>query len=231
MVDRNADVFAAYAPYPVLTRENAGEEVRLAEKVGREHGRRLAVDREGIALLLDLTVVEEDDLVGHRERFLLIVRNEHGRRADLPLEIADLILHLGAHLAVERGERLVQQEDVRLGDKRAGQCHALLLAAGELRHAAGVIAAELHKLERLVDALVDLRLGDFVHLEAVAHVFRHVHGGEQRVVLEHKTDVALFRAHLRHVRAVYEHLALVRGLQTADDAEDRCLAAAGGAEQ
>ena len=70
-----------------------------------------------------------------------------------------------------------------------------------------------------------------MHLEAVAHVFRHVHGGEQRVVLEHKTDVALFRAYLRHVRAVYEHLALVRGLQTADDAEDRCLAAAGGAEQ
>ena len=70
-----------------------------------------------------------------------------------------------------------------------------------------------------------------MHLETVADVFRHIHGGEQRVVLEHETDVALFGAHLRHVHAVNENLALVRSLQTADDAEDRCLAAAGGAEQ
>ena len=70
-----------------------------------------------------------------------------------------------------------------------------------------------------------------MHLEAVADVFRHIHGGEQRVVLEHETDVALFGAHLRHVRAVNENLALVCCLQTADDTKDRRLAAAGRPEQ
>jgi hypothetical protein len=38
-------------------------------------------------------------------------------------------LHLLAQLGVEVAERLVEQQDLRPDDQRAGQCHALLLAA------------------------------------------------------------------------------------------------------
>ena len=46
-------------------------------------------------------------------------------------------LQLGAHLdaqeRIERGQRLVEEQHLGLGDERAGQRHALLLAARELR--------------------------------------------------------------------------------------------------
>ena len=48
------------------------------------------------------------------------------------LDLAQLDLHLLAQLGVEIGERLVEQQDARLDDQRAGQRDALLLAA---RHA------------------------------------------------------------------------------------------------
>ena len=43
-----------------------------------------------------------------------------------PLELE---LHALAQLEIERTERLVEQEHVRLVDDRAGERHALLLAA------------------------------------------------------------------------------------------------------
>ena len=56
-----------------------------------------------------------------------------------------------AHAGVERAERLVEQEHVRLDRERAGERHPLALAAGELRGIALGEAAQLHELEQLVD--------------------------------------------------------------------------------
>ena len=49
-----------------------------------------------------------------------------------PLQPLELGAHPDAQERVERRERLVEQEDLRLGDERAGERDALLLAAGEL---------------------------------------------------------------------------------------------------
>ena len=46
------------------------------------------------------------------------------------LDLAQLDLHLLAQLGVEIGQRLVEQQHVRPDHERAGQRHALLLAAG-----------------------------------------------------------------------------------------------------
>src|SRR3546814_4033427 len=43
-----------------------------------------------------------------------------------------LLLELGAHDGVDRSERLVHQQDVRIGRETAGDADALLLAAGQL---------------------------------------------------------------------------------------------------
>ncbi len=48
------------------------------------------------------------------------------------LDPLQLDLHLVAQLLVERAERLVEQQHARLGDERAGERDALLLAAGQL---------------------------------------------------------------------------------------------------
>ena len=58
-----------------------------------------------------------------------------------------------AHGRVERAERLVEQQHARLDRERAGERHALALAARELRGIAIGEAVELHEREQLVDAL------------------------------------------------------------------------------
>ena len=68
-----------------------------------------------------------------------------------------LLLHLLAQLEVERAERLVEQQHLRLVDERAGERHALALAAGELAGLARAIAGELDQLQRLLGRLARAR--------------------------------------------------------------------------
>ena len=53
--------------------------------------------------------------------------------------VADEDAHLVAQLGVEIGQRLVEKQDLRLDDQRAGERHALLLAAGELARIAVLV--------------------------------------------------------------------------------------------
>ena len=48
--------------------------------------------------LLNFTRIHDDDLVGHRQRLFLIVRDEDERDADLLLDVFELLLHLLAEL-------------------------------------------------------------------------------------------------------------------------------------
>ena len=80
------------------------------------------------------------------------MRDEHEGDADVALDRLELDLHLLAQLEVERAERLVEQQHLRAVDQRAGERHALALAAGELVGAAVAVVAEAHLLERLLGA-------------------------------------------------------------------------------
>ena len=80
------------------------------------------------------------------------MRDEHRRRVRLVVQPPQPDAQLGAHARVERAERLVEQQHLRLGRERAGERHALPLAAGELRRIAVAEALQLHELEQLVDA-------------------------------------------------------------------------------
>ena len=74
-----------------------------------------------------------------------------GGDAELALDAAELELHLLAQLAVQRGQRLVEQQEVGLEDQRAGDGDALLLAAGELVDAPLAQPAEPHEIEIPLD--------------------------------------------------------------------------------
>ena len=60
------------------------------------------------------------------------MRDEHGRDPEPQLDAADLVAQLHAHLRIERRERFVEQQHLGFGHQRSCECHALLLAAGEL---------------------------------------------------------------------------------------------------
>ena len=79
----------------------------------------------------------------------------------------------------------------------AAQRDALALAAGELARLALEQLADAEDLGRLLDALLDLGLGEFAHLQAERHVVVHAHVRVERVVLEHHGDVAVHRRQVR----------------------------------
>ena len=108
------------------------EQVDVADEVGDVARVRLLVDLGRRRHLDDPAVVHHRDPVGDGHRLLLVVGDDDEGEAELLLEVDQLELRLLAELLVERAERLVEEEHLRLLGERAGERHALLLAAGEL---------------------------------------------------------------------------------------------------
>ena len=130
------------------------------------------------------------------------------------VELAQPLAQLGAYACIERAERLVEQEHLRLGRERAREPHPLALPAGELRGIAVAEALELHEVEQLVHAFADLGLRPFSHLQAERDVVANGHVLERGVVLEDEADVALLRRERRGVLAREEDLADVGRLES-----------------
>ena len=77
-------------------------------------------------------VGDDGDPVGQRDRLVDAVGDEDDRLAGRGDDLGELLLHDLAGHRVDRGERLVHQQQPGLGDERAGQADALPHAAGEL---------------------------------------------------------------------------------------------------
>ena len=91
------------------------EQIRGADEVGDEGSGRLLVQRAWVGHLLHPTVAHHRDPVGHGQRFFLVVRHVQERRAGGAMDFLQLGLHLLAQLEIERAERLVEQERMRVG--------------------------------------------------------------------------------------------------------------------
>ena len=103
----------------------------------------------------------------------------------------DLELHLLAQLLVQCAQRFIHQDQLRLEYQRAGHGDALLLSARKLRGSPRAEAAELHHVKRALDSLGEVGRGQTTHRQREPDVFRNGHVREQRVVLEHHTDIPL----------------------------------------
>jgi hypothetical protein len=84
--------------------------------------------------LLDLAwpIGNHDDPVAQGDRLVDGVRDENDGLPGLGDEALELTLHRLARHRVDRRERLVGQQDIRLGDQRPGDADPLLHAAGQL---------------------------------------------------------------------------------------------------
>ena len=167
----------------------AADEVALADEAGDEGGQRLVVEVERRIPLLQVAVLEHADLVADGEGFLLVVGDQDGAGAARLEDLAHLVAEAAAQLDVEVGEGLVEQQQARLRRQCAGQGHALLLAAGQFMGVALAQGAEIDQFEHLGGDALALR----VLADAEGDVLGHRQVREQRVVLEHHADAALFR--------------------------------------
>ena len=133
-------------------------EVVAPDEPGHERRRGTLVDGLGVAELFDVAVEHDRDPVAHAHRLFLVVRDEDEGDAELGLEQLELDLHLLAELAVERAQRLVEQQHAGPVDECPGERHPLLLAARELARLAVGEMGHLDHVERIADAVGDLRL-------------------------------------------------------------------------
>ena len=67
------------------------------------------------------------------------------------LELGDQVPELPARLGIEAGRRLVEKDQVRIADDRAGEREPLLLSAGQLADARIALLVELDDMDHVVD--------------------------------------------------------------------------------
>ena len=115
------------------------DDIARADEAGDEFRARPVVDVLGRAGLLDPAAVHHRDEVGGGHRLRLVVGHVDRRVAVFVVQAAHLEAHLLAQIGVEIGQRLVEQQRLRLDDQRARQRDALLLAARQL---AGIAVGE-----------------------------------------------------------------------------------------
>ena len=83
----------------------------------------------GVATCTTRPDTHHANAIAEREGLGLVVRDVDRGRPELVEDAAEIVEEPIAEPAIERSERLVQQEDARLGSERARKCDALLLAA------------------------------------------------------------------------------------------------------
>ena len=146
-------------------------------------------------------------------------------------------LQPGLRQRVDRARRLVQDQDARVGEQRAGEGHQLLLPEREsaalfryrgmnpLRQGLNQVEA-VEVAERLADRLVRCFRAGGLHVVGDR-------AGEEEVLLEDEAHLATqgLLPEVREVVPVYEHLSAVRSLELGQQADDGGLARAGMADQ
>src|SRR5439155_11181801 len=96
--------------------------------------------------LVDPAAIHDRDQVGRGHGLGLVVGDVDGGVAIFIMQATDFEPHLLAQIGVEVGERLVEQQGLRLDDQRARQRHALLLPAREF---AGIALRQCFELGRV----------------------------------------------------------------------------------
>jgi len=181
--------------------------------------------------LRDAAGIEYGDMVGHDHGLLPVVRHMHGGDAEGLLQCLDLVAHLLADPRVEIGQRLVEQQNLRIDGKRTAERHPLPLTAGERRHLALAEPFQPQHRHQFGHPAGDLSAADPPEFEAVADVLRHRHVRPQGIGLEYHRDVALVRRQPGDVAPADRDRTVCHRDEPADGAQQGGLAAARGSQK
>ncbi len=214
--DRSGDPRRNRQPARLARLDLSLEQIDVADELGdpARSGRLVKVARG--CDLFETAGIHHADPARHHHRLLLIVGDDDEGRCEPPLQFHQFELGAFAQLLVERGHRLVEQQNLRAPRQRAGQCHALFLTAGELIRLALLETVELDQRDHLGDAGIALRTRHAGALQTEGDIVAHGEMGKQRIVLEHHVDRALVRQNLRDVLAAKQNAAFVRRLKTGE---------------
>ena len=204
---------------------------RRADEAGDKAVDRGVVEFKRLAHLLHQSILHHHDAIAQRHGLDLVVGDVDGRGVEPIVQLLQLDAHLHAKLCVQIGERLVEQEDLRLADDGAAERHALALPAGQLARLALEIILHAEDLGGHLHALGDLRAVDFAHLQAESHIVVDAHMRIERVVLEHHGDVAIHGRQLVHHHVADQDLTRGDRFEPRDHPQRGRLAAARRSDQ
>ena len=133
-------------------------------------------------------LAQHHDAVGQQHGFLDVVRHdEDGARGHLVAlpEFHQLAAQVFGGEHIERRERLVHEEHLRLDHQCAREADALFHAAGQLLRVGVFETVEPHRIENTHAALDTLGGGNAPRLEWRSHILDHRQPREQREALKH----------------------------------------------
>ncbi len=145
------------------------------DEVRDEERNRPVIDVARTRNLLDHAVVHHGNQVRHRHGLQLIMRDVNGGRAKPVMQRAQFLDHRLAHFGIERSERLVHQEALRLADDRPPKRDALTVAAGEGRNGPIEEVGDTQDPSGLHHAPVALRGSDALAFEGKADIAPDIH--------------------------------------------------------
>ena len=175
----------------VLADDLARQENALADKVSDEAVGRLVVEVVGRIPLLDAAPVHDADLVGHGEGFVLIVSDQNGSHAFALEDFANFKRQAFAQVDVEVRERFIKQDQFGFRGQCARQCHALLLATGELVRVLFTLTGEADGFKQLRNTYGPF--GVARGAKAESDIAGDGEMREKRVILKDHADPPLFR--------------------------------------
>ena len=151
----------------------------------------------------DLAEVHHGDAVGDVADDREVVRDEDVRQPEVALQRLEQVHDLRLDRDVERGHRLVEDDQLRVERERARDADALALAARELvREPVRVLRRQADGAQQLVDALLALwPLIAAVDAQRLADDVAHGHARVERRVRILEDDLHL-AAHVAHLPAV-----------------------------
>ncbi len=150
---------------------------------------------------------------------------------ELAVNLLEALPKLHPGLQIERAERLVEQQNLRLVGERPRHRDPLLLPPGELGRIAMAEAGKPDQIEKAVDLFIALFARGPSNPKAEADILGDGHMPEKGVVLEDKTDISLLGGEGVHHPVPEQDLSPIGRDEPGDHPKNRRLAAPAGAEQ
>jgi len=175
--------------------------------------------------------MHHDHQIGQRHRFVLAVGDMDKGDAELALQPLQLLEHEAAQERVERRERLVEQQNLRLGDKRSRERNPLLLTSRELRGQTLGKILHFHQPQKLARPGMPRSLADPSHLQAERDIVEAVRMRKQRIALKHHCHAPPSGRQIGHVAVANQDVAVSDVFMPGNHAQRGGLAAPAWAEQ
>ena len=135
------------------------------------------------------------------------------------MQFSNMQAHLNAQLGIQVGEGFIKHKHPWITHDGATDRHALALAAGKLLRFAIQQMRELQRFRHHFNLAANFIFWHFIHLQAIAHIFRYRHMRVERIGLEYHGDAAMGRNDIIHHLIANKHFTFAHLFETGNHSQ------------